>query len=94
MAAFYKKPRFTSSGTGGIEMVEDSMERLWGTRWCLHYIQGAQNKSCNEVRAEPPEPRVHTVVRIKPRACDDYFSKQRKSHCSTHISKRLLRNFT
>lgn len=75
-------------------MVGSSMERLWGTKWCLHYIQSAQNKSCNETRAEPPEPLVHTVVRIKPRACDDYFSKQRKSHCSSHISKRLLRNFT
>lgn len=91
---FYKKPHFTSYGTGGIEVVGGSMERLWGTTWCLHYIQGAQNKSCNKGRAEPPEPHVHTVVRSKPRACDGYFSKQRKSHCSTHISKRLLRNFT
>lgn len=88
MDAFYNKPSFTSYGTGGIEVVGGSMKTLWGTNGVHTYKQGAQNKSCNEMKAEPPEPLVHSAVRIKPRACDDCTSQSRGNHTAAHTCQR------
>lgn len=62
------------------------MERLWVTMVCAPH-QGAQNKSCNEVRAEPPDHVCALQSQLNPEPVMA-ASQSRGNHTAAHTFQR------